>query len=272
MQPTSDLLLFTSDWGGDIMKVFSVFGISGSGKTTTIENIIQELRRRRYSVGSIKEIHFEDFTIETEGTNTDRHCKAGSELVTARGYNETDILYPVKLSLDDILKHYSQDYVVIEGIDTGNFPKIITAKNVNEIEERLDETVIAIAGIIANDISEYKGFPVINAIDDKKRLVDLIEEKVFTRLPDFPSDCCAACNYSCRELGIRILQGRAVREDCVIGTGNVKLYIGGKEIEMVSFVQNILHNTIRGMVSELEGYKRDCSIELWIGGRDGNCS
>ena len=42
------------------MKVFSVIGISKSGKTTTIENIIKELRKRNYSVGSVKEIHFEN--------------------------------------------------------------------------------------------------------------------------------------------------------------------------------------------------------------------
>jgi molybdopterin-guanine dinucleotide biosynthesis protein B len=30
------------------MRIFSVFGITQSGKTTTIENIIRELKKRRY--------------------------------------------------------------------------------------------------------------------------------------------------------------------------------------------------------------------------------
>ena len=47
------------------MKLFSVIGITKSGKTTTIENIIRELRKRRYTVGSVKEIHFEAFAIDT---------------------------------------------------------------------------------------------------------------------------------------------------------------------------------------------------------------
>ena len=42
------------------MKVFSVIGLSKSGKTTTIENIIKELRRRNYTVGSVKEIHLKN--------------------------------------------------------------------------------------------------------------------------------------------------------------------------------------------------------------------
>ncbi len=39
------------------MKVFSVFGITQSGKTTTIEKIITELRKRRFTVGSVKKIY-----------------------------------------------------------------------------------------------------------------------------------------------------------------------------------------------------------------------
>ncbi|HCS10941.1 MAG TPA: molybdopterin-guanine dinucleotide biosynthesis protein, partial [Clostridiales bacterium] len=54
------------------MKVFSVIGITKSGKTTTIENIIKELRKRNYTVGSVKEIHFEEFKMDVEGTNTHR--------------------------------------------------------------------------------------------------------------------------------------------------------------------------------------------------------
>lgn len=68
------------------MRIFSVSGISKSGKTTTIEEIIKELRRRRYTVGSIKDIHFEAFAIDGPSTNTARHRRAGSELVTAWGW------------------------------------------------------------------------------------------------------------------------------------------------------------------------------------------
>ncbi|MFA7550797.1 MAG: molybdopterin-guanine dinucleotide biosynthesis protein MobB, partial [Sedimentibacter sp.] len=60
------------------MKVFSVIGITKSGKTTTIENIIKELLKRNYTVGSVKEIHFEQFKMDPEGTNTFRHKTAGS--------------------------------------------------------------------------------------------------------------------------------------------------------------------------------------------------
>ena len=36
---------------------------------------------------------------------------AGSQLVTARGMYETDILFQEKLDMDEILKFYNHDYV-----------------------------------------------------------------------------------------------------------------------------------------------------------------
>ncbi|SHK23276.1 molybdopterin-guanine dinucleotide biosynthesis protein B [Paramaledivibacter caminithermalis] len=250
------------------MKVFSVFGYTGSGKTTTIENIIKELKKRRYSVGSVKEIHYEDFAIDTVGTNTHRHKMAGSELVTARGYYETDILFPEKISMEKLLSFYDQDYVVLEGVTDYNLPKILSAKNIEEIEERIDESVFAISGRISNEIDSYKGIPVINSMDNIDKLVDMIEEKVFDKLPDFDANCCTACGYDCRTLGIKILKGEAKRGDCILSQSKVRLFIDDRKIDMVPFVQKILYNAIHGVVSELEGYKKDAKIKIEIGNED----
>jgi len=247
------------------MKIFSVYGFTGSGKTTTIENIIKELKRRRYTVGSVKEIHYEEFAIDTAGSNTNRHRKAGAELVTARGYFETDILFPEKLPVERLLSFYDQEFVVLEGVTDYNLPKILAAKSIEEIEERIDESVFAISGRISNEIQSYKGIPVINSMDRVTELVDLIEEKVFEKLPDFDPKCCSACGYDCRTLGVKILKGEASRDDCILSERRVRLFIDDREIDMVPFVQNILSNTIRGVVSELEGYKKSGKISIEIG-------
>jgi molybdopterin-guanine dinucleotide biosynthesis protein B len=247
------------------MRVFSVFGITQSGKTTTIENIIRELRRRGYSVGSVKEIHYEKFAIDQEGTNTDRHKRAGSQLVTARGYNETDVLFQHMLPVEDMLRFYDHDFVVLEGVTDTNVPKIITSHATGEVDERLDDTVFALSGKLSNSLTEYRGLPVISSMDDIERLADLIEEKVYERLPDFQPECCSACGTSCRELGIRILKGEAKREDCVIKKGSIRLYIDGKQVDMVPFVQKILYNSVMGVVSELEGYRKGAVIEIKAG-------
>jgi molybdopterin-guanine dinucleotide biosynthesis protein B len=246
------------------MKVFSVVGITESGKTTTIENIIKELKKRGYSVGSVKEIHFEQFAIDTEGSNTYRHKEAGSQLVTARGYYETDILFQEKLSIEKILKFYDHDFVVLEGVIDANVPKIITAHNEKEVLERLDDMVFAISGKLSNTLEEFETLPVINTMNNVERLVDLIEEKVYDKLPDFPEECCDKCGYNCRQLGAMILKGQAIREDCILKNSKVKLQIDGKDIDMVPFVQNILSNAILGVVKELEGYEKGKQITVRI--------
>lgn len=251
------------------MKVFSVLGITKSGKTTTIENIIKELKKRKYTVGSIKDIHFEKFAIDQEGTNTHRHKMAGSELVTARGYYETDVLFPKRLSVNEILRFYNQEYVVLEGVEDTNAPKIITAHTIEEIDERLDDTVFAISGRISNELQNYKGIPVINSIKDIEKLVDLIEDKVYEKLPEFPEECCGACGYNCRELGIEILKGRARRESCIIGheDENIQLFINNQKVSIVPFVQKILYNAVMGVVKELDGYQSGADVMIKVGER-----
>jgi molybdopterin-guanine dinucleotide biosynthesis protein B len=247
------------------MKVFSVLGYTASGKTTTIEKIITELKKRRYTVGTVKDIHFEQFGIDTEGTNTHRHRVAGADLVTARGIHETDVLYDRRLSVYEIAKFYDTDFLILEGFYDANVPSIITADSYKDLDERLDGRSFAISGKIADTIDEYKGYPAISALQDVSMLVDLIVEKTFRLLPDFDPKCCQACGYTCKEMCGLIVSGEKKREDCVIDKSEIKLKIDDNEIKMVPFVQKLLENAIRGVVSELEGYERNASISVELG-------
>lgn len=248
------------------MKVFSVAGYTKSGKTTTIEKLIAELKKRGYSVGSVKDVHYEKFAIDTEGTNTYRHRAAGSELVTARGKYETDILFQEQLNIYKIASFYSTDFLIIEGIRDANVPMVLTADSIKDLDERYDYRVFLVSGKIADQIDEYKGIPAISALQDTEKLADIIEEKTFEMLPDFDPKCCSACGYTCREMCALILQGKQKRSDCVIGTNDIALKINGKDIMMVPFVKKLLRNMITGFVSELDGYEKDSAIEIKING------
>lgn len=150
------------------MKLFSIIGVSLSGKTTTVETMIRGLRDLGYRVGSVKEIHFEQFAIDTPGSNTVRHREAGSQLVTARGYYETDILYQSKLPLEEILSHYDYDYVALEGVsdwlDGNPLPTIICAHSEQEVRERLHDGVFAVSGRIAGQADSVCGLPAYSAL------------------------------------------------------------------------------------------------------------
>jgi molybdopterin-guanine dinucleotide biosynthesis protein B len=164
----------------EVMKVFSVIGFSRSGKTTTIECLIRELKKRGYRVGSVKEIHFESFAMDADpASNTNRHRMAGAELVTARGLSETNILFPEKLDLERILSFYEGfDYVICEGVQDYPIPTIITAGTALDLESKWNDFVFCISGRNAEERGEYRGVPAISAVSDAAGLADLIEERV----------------------------------------------------------------------------------------------
>ena len=53
-------------------------GVHNSGKTTLVAGIIKELTARGHTVGTIKDIHAEDFAMDRPGTDTFVHRKAGA--------------------------------------------------------------------------------------------------------------------------------------------------------------------------------------------------
>lgn len=171
------------------MKVISVIGYSNTGKTTTIEAIIKELKKRNYSVGTVKCSHHE-FSVDTEGKNTYRHKKAGAELVTSRNEIETAILWPGKMDIYQLLQLYDQDYVIIEGESGVNAPNIVTGDSNKGIEEKINNLTILISGKSAHEISEYKGIKAISALINIEELVDFIDEKTFEHLPNYKEKYC----------------------------------------------------------------------------------
>ena len=166
--------------------------------------------------------------------------------------------------MDKLLRFYDHDFVILEGVTDINAPRIVAAIDKEGIEAKYDELTFCISGVISNTETEYKGLPVINSIDNIERLVDLIEEKVYDRLPDFPTECCDACGFNCRELGSKILKGEAKRENCRILNTEVELLVDGNKIQIVPFVEDILANAVLGVVKELEGYKKGKEIKVTI--------
>jgi molybdopterin-guanine dinucleotide biosynthesis protein B len=112
-----------------LVLVIAAVGTSGSGKTTTLEYLIQRLSAEGYKIGSIKHIHREGFTIDKEGTNTWRYAKAGSKVIVAISPEEIAIIKKTNAALNDLdqvielLEQEQLDMVFIEG-----FHKLISQK------------------------------------------------------------------------------------------------------------------------------------------------
>ena len=202
------------------MRVFSVTGLSDSGKTSTIESLLPELRVRGYSVASVKDIHNDGFAIDRVGSNTYRHGKAGAQTVVARGLRETDVLIPSRLSAESILAYLEDfDFVVWEGASSSCMPKIFCAVEHTDLERiASDQLIFAISGCIANENNErtYLGIPIINGLNDTKLLADLVVEKVPEALPfqEEKDECGQYPGCTCRKLLVDILMGHKKRNNC----------------------------------------------------------
>ena len=91
------------------------------------------------------------------------------------------------MNLREILRHYDNDWVVIESHVDLRCPNIVTGRTAEydggEKDEsfaaQINELTIACSGVAANDVTEFNGLPVISAVTDIEKLVDLIEEKTY---------------------------------------------------------------------------------------------
>jgi len=212
------------------MRAVMIKGFSKTGKTSTVQALVSELRRRGYTVGTVKDIHFEAFRADTPGTDTFKHMEAGARRVTARGVNETAMFSDRQMSIHEILKYYKEDFVILEGDSGLKCPTIITGKTADDIDKRMCPEAIAVSGIISNDIDEYNGLPVINGITEVEKLADLVEKKT-------------------------------KNEETVL---DVELTIDGEEIWMVPFVKETLKNVVVGAVKALDGYEEGKEIVVKI--------
>ena len=169
-------------------------GVSGSGKTVTLEYLISHLSAMGYQIGSIKHVHHKGFTMDKEGTNTWRYAKAGSKVIVAISPEEVAIIKKTQMALNDLdqmialLEQEKLDIVFIEGFHSliakrPDVPKIITAKNQEGLEETLKGTVepiLAITGVATKNANEtaYNGIPIIKIPEEGQKLIVLIKEQL----------------------------------------------------------------------------------------------
>jgi molybdopterin-guanine dinucleotide biosynthesis protein B len=174
--------------------VIAAVGVSGSGKTVTLEYLISNLSAEGYQIGTIKHVHHKGFTMDKEGTNTWRYAKAGSKVIVAISPEEIDIIKKTEMALTDLnqiialLEQEKLDIVFIEGFHSliakrADVPKIVTAKNRKGLEETLlgtVEPIIAITGIAATNAinTSYGKIPIIKIPEEGQKLITLVKEQL----------------------------------------------------------------------------------------------
>jgi len=157
--------------------IISVVGTTGSGKTTFLEQLIQELKTRNHKVGIIKnDVH--GFDIDKPGKSTWRFREAGADNVMICGPDKMAFIeiHEEKKGLDHYLTFFKEmDLVLTEGFKRENKPKLELYRQENAKDYLLcneDE----LAALITDDEPPMKINKPIFRFQDIKKIADFLEE------------------------------------------------------------------------------------------------
>lgn len=161
--------------------VISFVAWSGTGKTTLVEKLIVELKKRGYRVGAIKcDAH--RFEIDHPGKDSYRMAAAGAETVALVSGEKFAMVqkHDNPPSIEEVIdKHFDHvDIVLVEGFKKSRLPKIeIYRKELGKPlicrGDRNDPHLLAVAANAQLDLD----VPLYD-IDDVSGIADFIEARV----------------------------------------------------------------------------------------------
>jgi molybdopterin-guanine dinucleotide biosynthesis protein MobB len=159
--------------GSPSPTIVSIVAKSNTGKTTLIEKLVPELRRRGLSIGVVKHHHHLS-SFDVPGKDTFRMARAGADVVV--GISPVQVaVFQAQVDEDTfeeaILTHCSDvDLVLTEGYKRGPFPKIEVHRT-----ERSDELICEPDELLAIVSDREWDLPVRRfALDDAAAIADFL--------------------------------------------------------------------------------------------------
>ncbi|HBY97321.1 MAG TPA: molybdopterin-guanine dinucleotide biosynthesis protein B [Chloroflexi bacterium] len=166
--------------------IISIVGRSDVGKTTLLEKLIPELKRRGYRVATVKHHTHPGFDIDQPGKDTWRHALAGSDHVVIAAPDKVASIRRVdrEPTLDEIAAGIGDvDIILTEGYKRAGKPKIEVVRSARSREPICaPDELIALATDVRLDL-DVPQFD----LDDAAGLVDLIERR-FLATPSTAAD------------------------------------------------------------------------------------
>lgn len=213
-----------------MVPIVSFVGKSGSGKTTLLVKVIEEMRRRGYTVGIIKhDAH--GFEIDHEGKDSWRHKKAGASTVALSSPEKFAVIKDVnpEWAPERIIASYltDVDVVIAEGFKKSDFPKIEVIRKENSSEPVCgnDKRLLA----FVTDLKLDSKVPVYD-INDFKGIADLIENEIIKKHEP----------------------------------AQISLIVNGEYVTLKPFIENLIKDGVTGMIRSLKGCEDAKEIELKI--------
>jgi molybdopterin-guanine dinucleotide biosynthesis protein MobB len=152
------------------IPVYSFVAYSGTGKTTLLEKLVAELKRRGLRVAAVKhDAH--DFDIDHEGKDSWRFTRAGADVTAIISGTKAAIMENRPLDFEALLSKITDvDIILTEGYKHGTLPKIGIRRGAtgNPLPIPSDECIA-----IMSDVPEHTDKPCFG-LEDIGGLADFI--------------------------------------------------------------------------------------------------
>ena len=146
------------------MRVFSIAGFSGTGKTTLVEAIIREIVNQGHSVITVKSSQHEQR--EGEGTDTSKHQLAGASESFFRGPSNRGKF------LKEIVNDSVSDFLIVEGMKNSTIPKFWCIAN-SPVSDTIPREVKGIISWNSGKVEDKYGIPILEP-ENIDRIVSII--------------------------------------------------------------------------------------------------
>jgi molybdopterin-guanine dinucleotide biosynthesis protein B len=158
------------------VKIVTVVGSKKGGKTTVVCKLVEQLKASGLKIATVKFME-RSTSIDISDKETYLYRKAGADVTIASGLSETALLKKVERreSLAQLLDCISEDvdFVICEGVDDGDIPRIVAVRERSEIEDYVNRMTIAISGIVASETFPHK-LPVVDVTKDAEHLARIV--------------------------------------------------------------------------------------------------
>ena len=218
------------------IPVVALVGKPDCGKTTLLEKLLPELKRRGYKIGTIKH-HVHEFAMDTPGKDTWRHKQAGAHTVVLSSPAGIGMVCDSDrdLGVDELVARYfnGMDLVIAEGYKRTGLPKI-------EVYRR-----------------EIHPEPLPGR--DRTWIAMVSADPPASNLPSFAPDQVAAL----ADFVIERFLAAPAREEQTPGSF-IYLEVDGNPVPLNSFAESFLRLGIKGMIASLRGCEQPGRIKIEI--------
>jgi molybdopterin-guanine dinucleotide biosynthesis protein B len=162
--------------------IFSIIGKSNSGKTTLLEKLIAELKKRGYKVGVIKHHAHSGIEIDKSGKDTWRHTQAGADAVALVSPRKAFVIRTTEneMHLQKVATMLGEvDILLTEGYSWADTLKIEVVRSANNNGELTRSP--AELGALVTDKSFDIDVPCFG-LEEIEKLADFLEQRLWRQI------------------------------------------------------------------------------------------